>query len=242
MVVWCSVVMECEGGDDDDGGTVVMGTGSDGDVGDGLKMMTMVVVTRRWWRGGNECEVDVDGGLAAVAGVWPDNNNYNQNGDGEVVKCNILRNNIPKIRSTFGELTKSSGDRDGISYSGRTLMSMGRVFKTRLRRRGVKQSGEIDIEFRIADEYTVKDDELGLPMDERDTLIRDLDFELDEFGEGGEGDGGVGVKVVTMVTRWWRSDGVDEEEMKECGIEEVTRGGVDDGDSGCGEDVVVSSG
>ncbi|GJR33323.1 reverse transcriptase [Tanacetum coccineum] len=26
------------------------------------------------------------------------------------------------------------------------------------------------------------DDELGLPMDERDTLIRDLDFELDEFG------------------------------------------------------------
>ncbi|GJZ30753.1 hypothetical protein Tco_0575800 [Tanacetum coccineum] len=41
-------------------------------------------------------------------------------------------------------------------------------------------------------------------------------------GEGGEGDGGVGVKVVTMVTRWWRSDGVDKEEMKECGIEEVT--------------------
>ncbi|GJY39659.1 hypothetical protein Tco_0426023 [Tanacetum coccineum] len=64
--------MECEGGDDDDGGTVVMGTGSGGDVGDGLKMMTMVVVTRTWWRGGNECEVDVDGGLAAVAGVWPE--------------------------------------------------------------------------------------------------------------------------------------------------------------------------
>ncbi|GKF25994.1 hypothetical protein Tco_0081888, partial [Tanacetum coccineum] len=36
-------------------------------------------------------------------------------------------------------------------------------------------------------------------------------------GEGGEGDGGVEVKVVTMVTRWWRGDGVDEEEIKECG-------------------------
>ncbi|GJW93039.1 hypothetical protein Tco_0172711 [Tanacetum coccineum] len=32
-------------------------------------------------------------------------------------------------------------------------MSMGRAFKTRLRRRGVKQSGEIDIEFKIV-EYT----------------------------------------------------------------------------------------
>ncbi|GJZ21875.1 hypothetical protein Tco_0558914 [Tanacetum coccineum] len=41
-----------------------------------------------------------------------------------------------------------------------TLISMERVFKTRLRRRGVpdgeKQLGKIDIEFKIADEYTVK--------------------------------------------------------------------------------------
>ncbi|GKD44685.1 hypothetical protein Tco_1269330, partial [Tanacetum coccineum] len=35
MVVWCSVVIECEGGDDDEGGTVVMGTESGGGVGDG---------------------------------------------------------------------------------------------------------------------------------------------------------------------------------------------------------------
>nr|GEX04226.1 hypothetical protein [Tanacetum cinerariifolium] len=33
---------------------------------------------------------------------------------------------------------------------------MGRVFKPRLRRRGVEQLGEIDIEFKIVDEYTVK--------------------------------------------------------------------------------------
>ncbi|GJR36453.1 hypothetical protein Tco_1212137 [Tanacetum coccineum] len=37
-----------------------------------------------------------------------------------------------------------------------TLMSMGRVFKTRLRRRGAKQFGKINIEFKIADEYMVK--------------------------------------------------------------------------------------
>ncbi|GKC98090.1 hypothetical protein Tco_1168365, partial [Tanacetum coccineum] len=36
------------------------------------------------------------------------------------------------------------------------LMSMERVFKTRLRRRGVKQSGEIDIEFKIVGEHAVK--------------------------------------------------------------------------------------
>ncbi|GJR30862.1 putative reverse transcriptase domain-containing protein [Tanacetum coccineum] len=35
------------------------------------------------------------------------------------------------------------------------LMSMGRVFKTRLRRRGVKQSGGIDLEFKIVNEYSV---------------------------------------------------------------------------------------
>nr|GEW56104.1 hypothetical protein [Tanacetum cinerariifolium] len=35
-------------------------------------------------------------------------------------------------------------------------MSMGRVFKTCIRRWEVKQSGEINIEFKIVDEYTVK--------------------------------------------------------------------------------------
>ncbi|GKC01452.1 hypothetical protein Tco_0987588 [Tanacetum coccineum] len=36
------------------------------------------------------------------------------------------------------------------------LMSMRRVFETRLRRRRVKQSGEINIEFKTVNEYTVK--------------------------------------------------------------------------------------
>ncbi|GJR09605.1 hypothetical protein Tco_0792257 [Tanacetum coccineum] len=49
----------------------------------------------------------------------------------------------------------SHNSRDSISLKG-TLMSMGRVFKTRLQRRGVKQLGKIDIEFKITDEYTVK--------------------------------------------------------------------------------------
>nr|GEZ49914.1 hypothetical protein [Tanacetum cinerariifolium]GEZ81489.1 hypothetical protein [Tanacetum cinerariifolium] len=35
------------------------------------------------------------------------------------------------------------------------LMSMEQVFKTRLRRRRVQQSGEFDIEFKIVDEYTL---------------------------------------------------------------------------------------
>ncbi|GKA48575.1 hypothetical protein Tco_0741533, partial [Tanacetum coccineum] len=45
----------------------------------------------------------------------------------------------------------------GRAYAiGGALISMRRMFKTRLRRWGVKQSGEIDIEFKIVDEYTVK--------------------------------------------------------------------------------------
>ncbi|GKG24944.1 hypothetical protein Tco_0395572, partial [Tanacetum coccineum] len=36
------------------------------------------------------------------------------------------------------------------------LMSMGRAFETRLRRRRGKQSGEIDIEFKIVNEYSVR--------------------------------------------------------------------------------------
>ncbi|GJX02422.1 hypothetical protein Tco_0186335 [Tanacetum coccineum] len=65
-------------------------------------------------------------------------------------------------------------------------------------------------------------------------------------GEGGEGDGGVGVKVVTMVTRWWRGDGDDEEEMKECGSSGCCRSRCDGGKVvrwwrgyGSGDDVVV---
>ncbi|GJW72398.1 hypothetical protein Tco_0129315 [Tanacetum coccineum] len=46
-----------------------------------------------------------------------------------------------------------------------------------------------------------KDDELGLPMDERDTLIRDLDFELDEFGAA--------VMAVGGLLWWWRRVGDD---------------------------------
>ncbi|GJU41437.1 reverse transcriptase domain-containing protein [Tanacetum coccineum] len=44
------------------------------------------------------------------------------------------------------------------------LMSMGRVFKTRLWRRGVKLSGEIDIVFKIVDEYTVKVNKIKVGM------------------------------------------------------------------------------
>ncbi|GKF39092.1 hypothetical protein Tco_0119153, partial [Tanacetum coccineum] len=45
------------------------------------------------------------------------------------------------------------------AYAIGALMSMGRVFETRLRRRRVKQSGEIDIEFKTVNEYTVKENE-----------------------------------------------------------------------------------
>ncbi|GJX29589.1 hypothetical protein Tco_0237668, partial [Tanacetum coccineum] len=45
------------------------------------------------------------------------------------------------------------------------------------------------------------DDELGLPMDERDTLIRDLDFELDEFGAA--------VVAVGGLLWWWHRVGDD---------------------------------
>nr|GEU90517.1 hypothetical protein [Tanacetum cinerariifolium] len=60
---------------------------------------------------------------------------------------------------------------------------MGRVFKTRLQRREVKQSGEIDIVFKIVNEYSVKVNKAAV---------------------------GVDVKMVTMmllVDRWWRRDG-----------------------------------
>ncbi|GJU70425.1 hypothetical protein Tco_1256684 [Tanacetum coccineum] len=43
-----------------------------------------------------------------------------------------------------------------MTYDADALMSMERVFKTRLQRRGVKQSGKIDIEFKIVNEYLVK--------------------------------------------------------------------------------------
>ncbi|GKA57228.1 hypothetical protein Tco_0756416 [Tanacetum coccineum] len=48
------------------------------------------------------------------------------------------------------------------AYAIGALMSMGRVFKTRLRRRGVKLSGEIDIEFKIVNEYSVKVNKIKL--------------------------------------------------------------------------------
>ncbi|GJT89479.1 hypothetical protein Tco_1071196 [Tanacetum coccineum] len=46
------------------------------------------------------------------------------------------------------------------------LMSMGRVFETHLRIRRVKQSGEIDIEFKTVNEYTVKVNEVKVIMSE----------------------------------------------------------------------------
>ncbi|GJS87766.1 hypothetical protein Tco_0770402 [Tanacetum coccineum] len=50
------------------------------------------------------------------------------------------------------DLDSLVADNDGLG----ALMSMGRVFKTRLRSRGVKLSGNIDIEFKIVNEYSVR--------------------------------------------------------------------------------------
>ncbi|GJW21475.1 hypothetical protein Tco_0032097 [Tanacetum coccineum] len=61
---------------------------------------------------------------------------------GNPVKEILLKLNLPDHR-----ILKDGGEG--------ALMSMGRVFKTRLRRRGVKQSGEVDIVFKIVDEYTI---------------------------------------------------------------------------------------
>ncbi|GKA07707.1 hypothetical protein Tco_0686931, partial [Tanacetum coccineum] len=46
------------------------------------------------------------------------------------------------------------------------LMSMGRVFKTRLRRQRVRQSGEIDTEFKTFNEYPVRVNEVKISMNE----------------------------------------------------------------------------
>ncbi|GJR97538.1 protein VAC14 [Tanacetum coccineum] len=79
------------------------------------------------------------------------------------------------------------------------LMSTGRVFKTRLQRRGVKQSGEIDMEFKIVDEYT---EEIEVEM-------------VDDSGDV--------VAVVIMWRRWmWWRGGVG------WGDDVVVRGDEDD--------------
>ncbi|GJY81218.1 hypothetical protein Tco_0493969 [Tanacetum coccineum] len=64
MVVWCSVVMECEGGDDDDDGTVVMGTGFGGGVGDDCGL------PRRWgWQDDGGAYAD-GGGEMVMRLLW----------------------------------------------------------------------------------------------------------------------------------------------------------------------------
>nr|GEU66194.1 hypothetical protein [Tanacetum cinerariifolium] len=63
------------------------------------------------------------------------------------------------------------------------LMSMERVFKTRLQRRGVKQSGEIDIDFKIVDEYTVKVNKIK-PWGGRDGVVMMAAVGV-VFGRGG---------------------------------------------------------
>nr|GEV61657.1 hypothetical protein [Tanacetum cinerariifolium] len=71
------------------------------------------------------------------------------------------------------------------------LMNMDRVFKTRLRRRRVKQSGEIDIEFKMVEEYMV--------------IVVKMKW-------GGEGDAVMlarwfrhaAVRVEMVERRWWR--------------------------------------
>ncbi|GKB31106.1 hypothetical protein Tco_0870507 [Tanacetum coccineum] len=57
----------------------------------------------------------------------------------------------------------------GRAYAVDGGIRMGRVFKTRPRRRRVKQSGEIDIEFKTVDEYSVKVNKI------KETDIREKD-------------------------------------------------------------------
>ncbi|GJR47396.1 hypothetical protein Tco_1315499 [Tanacetum coccineum] len=80
-----------------------------------------------------------------------------------------------------------------------------------------------------------EDDEFGFPMDQSDTLIRDLDFELDEFRGGsaevvvvavayGDEDGSGGGMAALV---WGGDDGDDNEGgvMVGCGGEAAGRGG-----------------
>ncbi|GJS30362.1 hypothetical protein Tco_0490982 [Tanacetum coccineum] len=101
-----------------------------------------------WWKGWVMvcCGGDDDGGgdvgcLPGSSRRWPETAPKKMEGR----RGDSLVSNVCKVRRL------SSAEAKGCA-----LMSMGRVFKTHLRRRGVKQSGEIDIEFKIVDEYTVK--------------------------------------------------------------------------------------
>ncbi|GJT49906.1 hypothetical protein Tco_0976063 [Tanacetum coccineum] len=82
---------------------------------------------RRWWHDGD----DEDGEMKVL--VW-------LRGDGGFA----------------GVWPEATGDGAGSREGSECVASMGRVFKTRLRRRGVKLSGNIDIEFKIVNEYSVR--------------------------------------------------------------------------------------
>ncbi|GJV42025.1 hypothetical protein Tco_1420465 [Tanacetum coccineum] len=66
----------------------------------------------------------------------------------------ISRNSISRIKFNKWEELAEKLMRWTAEYG--ALMSVGRVFETRLRRRRVKQSREIDIEFKTVNEYSVK--------------------------------------------------------------------------------------
>nr|GEU93121.1 hypothetical protein [Tanacetum cinerariifolium] len=78
----------------------------------------------------------------------------------------------------------------------RALMSMERVFKNRIQRRGVKQSGEIDIEFKIFDEYMFKVNKIKVMVEME--VMRSCGG-VAAAGCGGEG-------VVEMAWRWCGCD------------------------------------
>nr|GEU95537.1 integrase, catalytic region, zinc finger, CCHC-type, peptidase aspartic, catalytic [Tanacetum cinerariifolium] len=126
-----------------DGGSSDLGMAAGGEWrGSGVGEMMMLVLT--WWRGwrrvgvggsrgcrGGGCGNDSGGGCHGGVAVWRWLRWWHAgNEEWAVVVTDVVT-------------------RDA-------LMSMERVFKTHLRRRRVKQSGEIDIEFKIVDEYAGK--------------------------------------------------------------------------------------
>ncbi|GJS38348.1 hypothetical protein Tco_0563391 [Tanacetum coccineum] len=77
-----------------------------------------------------------------------------------------------------------------MTYDANALMSMERVFKTRLQRRGVKQSGKIGIEFKTVNEYSVR---VNKPQTDAPLVVLDGDDDVAlgmvmMSGCGGRGD------------------------------------------------------
>nr|GEV22644.1 hypothetical protein [Tanacetum cinerariifolium] len=100
--------------------------------------------------------------------------------------------------------TGRSGRQNCLEW-GDAQMSMGRVFKTHLRRRRVKQSGEIDIEFKIVDEYTGKVNKIeGRGKGDAMMVVAGVGWRwrLLECGSQGRGGGCGGGLEMVMVWRF----------------------------------------